>query len=72
MTKKTSEIKKADKKTEKAKAPGNKLKIAIKASKKLSYADLIQLSKVINERLEAQKQMQIENLEQQLRLIKEN
>jgi hypothetical protein len=72
MTKKISEVKKADKKIEKLTAPGNKLKIALKASKKLSYTDLIQLSKVINDRLEAQKQIQIENLEQQLKLIKEN
>jgi hypothetical protein len=72
MTKKTSEIKKVDKKIEKLKAPGNKLKTAIKASKKLSYTDLIQLSKIINDRLETQKQMQIENLEQQLKLVKEN
>jgi hypothetical protein len=72
MAKKTSEIKKVDKKIEKLKAPGNKLKIAIKATKKLNYTDLIQLSKIINDRLEAQKQLQIENLEQQLKLIKEN
>ncbi len=72
MTKKESEGKKVDKKIVKPKAPGNKLKIALKASKKLSYTDLIQLNKVINDRLEAQKQLQIENLEQQLKLIKEN
>jgi len=72
MAKKILESKKVDKKIEKSKAPGNKLKIALKASKKLNYADLMQLSKVINERLEAQKQLQIENLEQQLKIIKES
>jgi hypothetical protein len=72
MAKKVSEVKKVDKKIEKLKAPGNKLKIALKAAKKLTYTDLIQLSKAINDRLEAQKQLQIENLEQQLKLIKES
>jgi len=72
MAKVKTEVKKTDKKIEKVKNPGNKLKVALKASKKLNYADLMQLSKIINDRLEAQKQLQIENLEQQLKLIKES
>lgn len=52
--------------------PGNKLKEAMKASRKLNFSDLQQLALYINDTLQVKKQKQIDDLEKELRQLKGN